>query len=584
MDLNAGLIDQRVNSTVLRIKDELITQLGAQAGKDGHKLKSAAFTLLCIQALLSIDEESALDCLTDASQDVGIDALHIGDVVDGEFVVTLIQSKYSKSLDGANGYPANSIVRVISTVRSIFDPRADLHLHARLEELVTEVRSLILDGHIPDVRVLLCNNGKIWEKNGEHEIHASDLTSKRVSFYHINHEKLVELFQKRKSIDSHLKLSGKSFVDDFDYRRVLVGRLPVTQIKTLFDTHGDTLLDRNIRRYLGLKDNRVNIGIHETLINEARRGNFYFFNNGITAVCSKFSHNALQADNWEVHVRGLQIVNGGQTCKTIQRTLQEDSEADYSRTFVLLRLYELSAEDDHLVNSITFATNSQNPVDLTDLRSNDVVQERLAIGLRDLGFEYKKKRDDQAVSGPDVITSSVAAEAVMAVWKRRPNAAKFRRSKLFSDFYDDVFSLDLQASHVVLSVLAFRLVESERKRPKKERPRYVPYASHFLAMVVGDLLLQEAALTRDQVTHLNLPSLRSVFDRDKGKLYNKAVGRVGAALRRIGVKTDTPLPRIAAQFRRGDLLEPLQNALAQLSPPRKRHRSPKAKGESEGKQ
>jgi hypothetical protein len=573
MDLNAGLIDQRVNSTVGPIKSTLIERLGSQSAKDAHKLKSAAFTLLCLQALLSVDEESALDCLTDGSQDVGVDALHIGDVVDGEFVVTLVQSKYSKSLDGNSGYPANAIVRIISTVRSIFDPEADLHAHSRLEQLVTEVRSLILDGHIPEVRVLLCNNGKSWEQNGENEISGSGLTSKRVSFHHINHDKLIELFQKRKSIDSHLKLSGKAFVDDFDYRRVLVGRLPVTQIKTLFDAHGDTLLDRNIRRYLGLKDNRVNVGIHGTLIDPSKRGNFYFFNNGITAVCSKFSHNALQADNWEVHVRGLQIVNGGQTCKTIQRTLQEDSSVDYSRTFVLLRLYELSADDDHLVNSITFATNSQNPVDLTDLRSNDAVQERLALGLRDLGFEYKRKRDDQVVSGPDVITSSVAAEAVMAVWKRRPNAAKFRRSKLFSDFYDEVFSADLQASHVVLSVLAFRLVESERKRPKKERPRYVPYASHFLAMVVGDLLLQELGLDRDQVTHLNLADLRSTFDKEKGKLYTKAVARVGAALRRLGVKADTPLPRIAAQFRRGDLLEPLQKALAQIPLLRTRKRS-----------
>jgi len=54
----------------------------------------------------------------------------------------------------------------------------------------------------------------------------------------------------------------------------------------------------------------------------------------------------------------------------------------------------------------------------------------------------------------------------MAVWQRKPHAAKFRRSKLFSDFYQEVFSDGLQPAHVLLSVLAFRMVENERKRPK----------------------------------------------------------------------------------------------------------------------
>jgi hypothetical protein len=276
MDLNAGLIDQRVNALVSRRREDLIARLGPQSKNDEHKLKSAAFTLLCGQALLAVDEEAALDALTDGSQDAGVDLLHIADVVDGEFVVTIIQSKYTKSLDGNSGFPGNSIVRVMSTIGMIFDPDKEPALHSRLEELVAEVRSLILDGNIPEVRVFLCNNGKPWEANGEADINASGLRTKRVSFSHVNHDSLVELYQKKKAIDARLKLSGKSIVDEFDFRRVLVGRLPVAQIKVLFDTHGDTLLDRNIRRYLGLKDNRVNLGISKTLADSEKRSNFYF--------------------------------------------------------------------------------------------------------------------------------------------------------------------------------------------------------------------------------------------------------------------------------------------------------------------
>lgn len=552
-DMNASIIDQHVSALAVRLRPEIVERIGTTS--DEHRVKSAAFAMLCIQHALSLDEQTALDALTDGGNDAGIDALHIGDVVDGEFVATIVQSKYARNLEGKDGYPGNSIVRLVQTVQQLFDPDITMAAHPRLEEKVTEVRSLLLDQNLPEVQVLLCNNGKKWEANGEQELESSGLRKKSVFFTHINHDKLLSFLQKRKPVDAKLRLAGAAFVENYDFRRVLVGKLPVSEIKSLFDEFGDRLLDRNIRRYLGLRENRVNWGIHSTLSDPAKRTNFYFFNNGITAVCSKFAHTALQNNDWSVTVDGLQIVNGGQTCKTIQRALQDDSAGDYSKTHVLLRLYEIAFNDDDVVNNITVATNSQNPVDVADLHSNDPIQEKLGIGLNDLGFEYKRKRDEQATSAPSVITAAVAAESVMAVWKRKPNAAKFRRGRLFSDFYQEVFSDDLQASHVVISVLIFRLVENERKRPKQKLSRFVPYASHFIAMLIGDLLLKRAGLSRETVNHANISTLRTILERDRETLYKAAVKQVEAGLEALGIGKETPLPRIAAQFRRGDLLQ-----------------------------
>ena len=562
VDPNVGLIDQRVSALSDRHRKMLLRQLNATDQVDDHKLRSAAFAALCMQTLTGIDEASAIESVTDGSQDAGIDALHIGDVNDGEFVVTVVQAKYSRSLDGRAGFPANSISRVINSVRLLFDPHGVSQpvLNSTLSSKLADIHSLIMDGNIPEVRVLLSNNGQKWESNGEAEIAAARLPPNQVSFTHVNHESLVELFKRRRSNDVRLRLAGKGLVDDLDFRRVMVGRLPVSQVKALFDTHGDTLLDRNVRRYLGMRDNRVNVGIHTTLANERERENFFFFNNGITAVCSKFSHNALQATDWDVSISGFEIVNGGQTSKTIQRTLSEAPNQDYSKAFVLFRLYEIGSEDDGLTNSITFATNSQSPVDFTDLRSNDPYQEKLAVALQDLGYEYKRKRDDQAAAGPEVITSSVAAESVMAAWKRKPHLAKFRRSKLFSDFYTEVFDNELQASHVVLSVLAFRVAENERKRPGRSPEFFVPYASHFLAMVIVDLLLEKLRMTRKEVSHLNLAKAKATLDEYRKAFYKEAVGRVAAALKELGITDSSQASRVAGQFRRGDLLEPLQRA------------------------
>lgn len=289
----------------------------------------------------------------------------------------------------------------------------------------------------------------------------------------------------------------------------------------------------------------------------AKRPNFYFYNNGITVICSKFRHNALQAENFLVQVEDLQIINGGQTCKTIQRTLGAYPDQDYSQAYVLLRLYEIGASDDFIVRDITCATNSQSPVDLRDLRANDEIQQKLEMGMPDLGYQYKRKRDEQ-VSGSSTVTVGVAAEAVFAVWRRKPHQAKFRRSEIFSLFYDEIFRSDLNAAQVILAVLIFRMVESERRRQAASAPRFLPYASYVLAMLSGELLLKRNNLDLARVDHRNFGALRDYFEANRTQLYQDAQGRLQKALIQLGITAASSLQRLAATFRRGDLLEELR--------------------------
>ncbi len=553
MDINASIIDQRVRGLAE-------TQAAVLVGDD-DKRRSAAFVLLCIKTVLDFDDDDALECLTDGGQDAGIDGIHVGDVQDGEFTVTLFQGKYKRDLEGAAAYPANAIQKVISTVTALFDPDRPITLHEKLEALVEDARSRVRDGHIPTVRVILCNNGKIWGSDGQEFI--DSFGSAQVSWEHVNHERLVQMLKKRAPVNDTLQLKGRAVVEDFNYRRVLIGKVPVEEIKALFDRHGDLLLERNIRRYLGLHENRVNAGIRTTLLTSAKRTNFYFYNNGITVVCSKFRHNALQAENFSVQVEDLQIINGGQTCKTIQRTLTASPEQDYSQAYVLLRLYEIAAADDFIVRDITYATNSQNPVDLRDLRANDEIQQKLEMGMPDLGYQYKRKRDELTSSGSSTITVAVAAEAVFSVWRRKPHQAKFRRSELFGAFYDEIFRQDLNAAQVVLAVLIFRMVENERRRQSTAMPRFLLYASYVLAMLIGEFLLKRNNnIVLAQVDHRNFAVLRDYFETNRKQLYQDAQDRLQKALPPLGITHATSLQRLAATFRRGDLLEELRKVPA----------------------
>ena len=229
----------------------------------------------------------------------------------------------------------------------------------------------------------------------------------QVEVLHYNHDAIVRSLQRGPHIDTVLTLSGGIVAEDLNFKRVLVGRIPVRELHRIFDEHGDRLLERNVRRFLG-HANRINMDIRDTLLDPEKSSNFYFYNNGITVVCDRFDFNTLQRSDYQVRITNLQVVNGGQTCKTIHQTLSDNSSCA-AESSVLIRIYQLPDESTEVVRDITRATNNQSPVDLRDLRSNDDIQRTLALGMEQLGFIYKRYREEGG-NGVNVVTSAAAAE------------------------------------------------------------------------------------------------------------------------------------------------------------------------------
>jgi AIPR protein len=556
MSINVGIIDQRVRKLAEDLVSEFETRLNIR--NDEVRQRSAAFVFLVVKTVLDLPEEEALDCLTEGGNDFGVDAVHIGDVEDSEFTVTLFQGKYKQDLAGDANFPQGGVEKVIQAIRYLFDPDAVITTNPQLTKRIEEIRSLVRDGHIPRVRIVLCNNGLKWTKTAQQLIDGAGLPRDQVGWEHANHDEIVRLMQAAKQVDDTLRLAGKAIVEDLDYCRVLIGKILVREIEVLFNRHGDLLLERNVRRFLGLQGNRVNQGIDHTLRTEAERGNFYFYNNGITLLCRKFTYNALQGDNYQVRVEGLQIINGGQTCKTIQATLAALAGADagLEKAFVLVRLYQLPSDSADLVRSIIYATNSQNPVDLRDLRSNDPKQKSLETAIRDLGFTYHRHRSDASLKPAD-ISSATAAEAVLSVWRQRPHQAKFYGREHFGKLYDLIFADDLSAAQVIIATLLFRFAENKRRRPPEGAPDFVSYASCFLAMLMGRYLLQDLGVTLNQLDHRKFAETKSKLDQDEDIYFTRAVSAVDTAVKRLYCNQEPSLQRLAATFRRGDLLEEL---------------------------
>jgi len=551
MNINASIVDQRLTGIV---QDHLALVIPF-AGNDAVKQRSVAFILLCVSTALEFQLEAAVELLTEGGNDAGVDALHFSEPDDGEFTVTIFQGKYKQDLMGNANFPENGIKAAINMVGTLFDPSKTIQLNKHLAPRIEEIRSLIRDGHIPNVRLILCNNGAKWNGQAQTWIDQTGFSSDQVNWVHFNHDNIVAVLQSKKAVDDSIQLQGKAVIEEFDFRRVLVGKVAITEIAELFNRHSDLLLERNIRRYLGLHANRVNSAIHATLADKEKSNNFYFFNNGITMICRKFRHNALQGESYQLKVEGIQIINGGQTCKTIQQTLNQ-SKQDFSGVYVLLRLYELADDDQDFVRDITYATNSQNPVDLRDLHSNDEIQKQLEIGIAALGYTYKRQREEGG-SGTVAIASTIAAESVLAIWRNKPHQAKFLRREHFGKLYNDIFK-DLNAAQAVLAVLIFRIVENERKRPTLANPpEFLPYAAHYLAMLVGRQLRQAHALKMVEVDHRNFNLLAEKLSTEKDIYLQEAIEKIKDALVKLYGDHSISLQQLSATFRRGDLLENL---------------------------
>lgn len=546
MDIAKQIIDQRVNKILLD-NPALFSDV------DQERQKSKAFLLLGVAAYLDIDIAEAVQFITDGGNDGGFDAAYIAEAQDSQLNVVLFQSKYSRKLDNESNFPANAIEKAVNTVKCVFDPDAAIQLNEKSREKVDEIRSFILDGHIPYVTFVMLNNGLKWNQDGQNHIDNAFAHQDQVHFVHYSHKDIIEYINRSLPIKTQLNFSGKAIQEDFNYKRVVLGRVSVQEIYKLMDEFGDRLLEKNIRHYLGI--NTINEQIENTLLSEEKRQNFFFFNNGITMICEKFSYNGLQDRNWNVKIDKLQIINGGQTCKTIYQTLKDHPNTDFSQVYILVRLYEVN-DDEEMVQDITYATNSQNPVDFRDLKSNDKIQKLLEISAKDLGYIYKRKRDN--LGNANVIPSTVAAEAVFAVWRGKPHLAKYKRNEFFDKYYQEIFS-DLNAAQMIIAVLIFRYCDNYRKRvsENKEIQSQRPFSQYFLAYMVGKRLLRESNITLEKLTHTTFTEVRACFEEKKEAFYLDAENQLIQILKSYFNQNnleDIDGRTMAAAFRRFDIL------------------------------
>jgi hypothetical protein len=266
----------------------------------------------------------------------------------------------------------------------------------------------------------------------------------------------------------------------------------------------------------------------------------------------------LQKEDWIVHAEGLQIINGGQTCQTINETIAENPGADLSNTYVLVRMYAIG-DNEQIAAGITKATNTQNPIDLRDIRANEPEQQLLETNAMGLGFVYKRKRDAVMNLSADTITSSVAAEAVFTVWRGKPHLITRKKQELFgSVYYDEIFK-GLNAAQMIIAVLIYRYCDNMRRKPKDDpvTDAQRAYSQYMLAAMIGRQLMTDLCLSEEKLNHNNFHEVKTYFEQTKEKIYGENVRQLICVLNK---EFDLPLNEVdgrslAAVFRRFEFIE-----------------------------
>ncbi len=438
-----------------------------QQRKANFYTKSIAAFVLVNEAGATTDE--AVEASIDGQNDHGIDSVY----VDATGTLWLIQTKYIQSGSGEPDLGDVSKFRdgVVDLLACKFD-RFNEALQAK-EQLIREA----LDAGAK-VKVILAYTGGAISSEEKREIF-EDIENRynraepqkiECHFWGLN--TLYDIFlsnHRPEPIDIEVKLRDFGYIEE-PYRGYY-GRISAQQLTSLYNSHGDLIVEKNIRRFKG--STAVNNGMKNTLQESSKH--FFYYNNGITFLCSSIRQLGALGDNAEgkFKAENISVINGAQTLGTIAS--KDEEFYDENPAEVLVTFISTEQAPENFEKEVTKYRNRQNVVDLDDFASLDEKQEYLKSVLQQSGITYIYKKGDSDPSRSESVFFIKEAATALACCNRRDNwskcivLAKTNQKKLlerpiFSDsedefIYDTLFSDTLTAKSLWRAVQSVRFLE-----------------------------------------------------------------------------------------------------------------------------
>jgi len=300
---------------------------------------------------------------------------------------------------------------------------------------------------------------------------------------------------------------------DYDYAMTVI---PGEALRFVYEKYGARLLEANVRSFLSVTG-KVNKGIRDTLRDAPER--FMAYNNGIVIVADEV-HLGKTSDGGPglLWLKGMQIVNGGQTTASIYFTKKRSPEIDLRRVRVPAKIIALRSQDsiaeEVLISDISRYANSQNSVKLSDLSANKpfhVQIENLALSTycpdgigrwfyeraagsyntmlaRDGTTPARLRQLKETIPPSRRITKTDLAKYLNA-WAQKPDSVSFGAQKNFERFMADFTNDDPETPTPLPDVPAYKQMVAKvilfKKAQALVRPMFPAFQANVAAYVVA---------------------------------------------------------------------------------------------------
>lgn len=300
---------------------------------------------------------------------------------------------------------------------------------------------------------------------------------------------------------------------DYDYAMTVI---PGEALRFVYEKYGARLLEANVRSFLSVTG-KVNKGIRDTLTNAPER--FMAYNNGIVIVADEV-HLGKTSEGGPglLWLKGMQIVNGGQTTASIYFSKKKNQEIDLRRVRVPAKIIALHSQDtvaeEVLISDISRYANSQNSVKLSDLSANKpfhVQIELLALSTycpdgigrwfyeraagsyntmlaRDGTTPAKLRQLKETIPSNRRITKTDLAKYLNA-WAQKPDSVSFGAQKNFERFMADLTNSDGEATTPLPDVPAYKQMIAKailfKRAQALVRPMFPAFQANIAAYVVS---------------------------------------------------------------------------------------------------
>ena len=389
-----------------------------------------------------LDQCQTKDAVTDGANDKQIDAVYIDE---DEQKIYVVQGKYYTG-DSINAEPVRE---VISSWTQFYDlSKLQENANEKLKRKIAEIANALEEDSYCVCFELVTTS--MFSPEAERDIEMfqarlaeNDDSDLNALFSAVDRDGLQELYnrvleQTNPVLNYIVTLpQGKYLNAEISQTKVLIVAMPLKECIKLPGIKDGTLFQKNVRQSLGI-NNTVNKKIKKTINDPNKCHDFFFFHNGITAICNKMEN--LGSDTFKFY--GLNVVNGCQSLNTILSCSENVKKRDDS--YVLIRFYEIPQRD--RADSISINTNTQSAVKARDLRSNSKQVLRLKKAYEQKypdGF-FATKRGEQVPADQDkalTIDLSLLGKELMAWYMQRPNLS-YGETKIFDKYFSTLFKKD----------------------------------------------------------------------------------------------------------------------------------------------